>query len=113
MSYQVIGTKKCRSTQKLERLLKELNIKYHFVSLAERELSEGEWNNIFQFYSPISLIDETSSLYKKKKLSFMDYDPKEELMEDNNLLRTPILRINKKVYLDPSPEMVKTLLREK
>lgn len=112
MSCQIIGTKKCRSTQKLERLLKELNIKYHFVSLNDRELSEGEWNNIFQFYSPSSLLDENSSSYKKKKLAFMDCDPKEELYEDNTLLKTPLLRINKKVYLDPSREMVISLFRE-
>lgn len=112
MSFQVIGTRKCRSTQKLERLLKELGVKYHFVSLNDRELSEGEWNNIFQFYSPSFLIDEESSTYKKKRLAFMEYDSKEELYGDNTLLKMPLLRINKKVYLDPSREMVTSLLRE-
>jgi arsenate reductase-like glutaredoxin family protein len=111
MSLQIIGSKKCRSTQKLERLLKERKVKYQFVSLEERNLSTGEWNHIFQFYTAEELIDKNSPLFKKKNLAFLDYNGREELEENNLLLKTPLVRLARKVYLDPSQESLLALLK--
>lgn len=95
---QIIGTKKSKETAKAIRALKERGIDYQFVDLNERELSDGEWNNIFQHYEPDSLIDTTSKIYKKKGFSYMVYDAKEELKENPLLLIIPIIREKGKVY---------------
>ena len=111
MTPQVIGSKKCRSTQKLERLLKERKVSYQLISLDERSLSDGELNHIFQFYKPLELIDENSALFKKKNLAFLDYNAREEIEENNLLLKTPVLRWARKAYLDPSREQVLSLIK--
>ncbi|MBK5200975.1 MAG: hypothetical protein JJE21_05505 [Spirochaetaceae bacterium] len=94
---QIIGTKKCKETNKAIRALKERGIEYQLVDLNERELSDGEWNNIFQHYNPESLIDTTSKIFKKKGFSYMVYDAEVELKENPLLLITPILREKGKV----------------
>ncbi|NCD05201.1 MAG: hypothetical protein EOL97_03695 [Spirochaetia bacterium] len=96
---QIIGTKKCKETQKAIRALKERNIKYQFVDLQERELSAREWENIFSHYDASQLINEQSALYKKKGFSYMIFDAKQELIENNILLITPVLRNKNKVKL--------------
>lgn len=95
---QIIGTKKCKETLKAIRACKERGIAFQMVDLNERELSIGEWNNIFQHYEAQSLIDENSKIYKKKGFSYMVYDAKEELIENSLIMKTPILRHNKKVH---------------
>lgn len=92
MNIQIIGTKKCGDTKKAIRFFQERGIKYHFVDLAERDLSPGEWDNIFRQFPPADLVDEQSGAYKKKGLAWMDYDPREELMENPGLLKTPLTR---------------------
>lgn len=94
---QIIGTKKCKDTAKAIRACKERKIDFQFVNLDEKELSEGEWNNIFQHYDGDSLIDTNSKLYKKKGFQYMEYDAVEELKENPSLLKTPILRSKKRV----------------
>ena len=96
---QVIGTKKCKQTQKAIRALKERNIEYQLVDLKERDLSPREWENIFTHYSGEDLINKTAMAYKKKGFPYMVYDAKEELMENSDLLITPILRSKNKVKL--------------
>lgn len=96
---QIIGTKKCKETQKAIRALKERNIKYQFLDLQERTLADREWENIFSHYDASQLINEQSSIYKKKGFSYMVFDAKEELMENNLLIKTPILRNKNKVKI--------------
>lgn len=90
---QVIGTKKDRNTLKAERFLKERRIEYQFVDLDKYELSEKEWISIFNSVSDLhELIDKDSAFYKKKGYDYLEYDPKEELIEHPELLKKPILR---------------------
>ncbi len=94
---QIIGTKKCKETQKAIRAAKERGIEFQFVDLNERDLSKKEWENIFDHYDGESLINKNSKTYKKKGFSYMVYDAKEELIENSDLLITPIIRSKKRV----------------
>lgn len=96
---QIIGTKKCKETQKAIRAAKERKIDFQFVDLNERELSTREWDNIFAHYEADSLINKNSKYYKKKGFSYMVFDAKEELIENSDLLVTPIIRCKQKVKL--------------
>ena len=89
---QIFGRPSCKNTRKAERFLKERNIDFQYVDLDKKELSAGELNSIFNSIAPIELINENSKEYEKKGLKYMDFDPKEELLSNQKLLVTPIIR---------------------
>ncbi len=97
MNIQIIGTKKCNNTKKAIRFFKERNIPYYFVDLNERELSAGELSAITSRIPASELIDSESKIYKKKGYEYMDFDPLEEISENNLLIRTPVVRNGKLV----------------
>ena len=89
---QLIGRQKCKNTKKAERFLKERNIDFHFLDLNKKELSIGELRNICRFIEPEDLIDKESSVYKKKGYEYMEFDAAEEILENQKLIKTPVLR---------------------
>jgi arsenate reductase-like glutaredoxin family protein len=95
---QIIGTKKCKETAKAIRSCKERNLPFQFVDLAQRSLSEGEWDSLFRTFEPLSLIDSESAYYKKQGYEYREFDPREELVEHPELLKTPILRSKGRVH---------------
>ncbi len=88
---QIIGRKSCFETKKAMRYLSERGRDFQFVDLSQRDLSRGEWDNIFRCVEPDALIDRNSPYYRKR-LVYMEYDPAEELMEHPEIIATPILR---------------------
>ncbi|MBN2051046.1 MAG: glutaredoxin [Spirochaetales bacterium] len=96
---QVIGTKKCKETSKALRFLKERGIQFQFVDLNQRALSAGELANIAASVGRDGLIDRDSKRYRDRGLSYMDYDPLEELETDVELLKTPVIRYGKKAVV--------------
>jgi arsenate reductase-like glutaredoxin family protein len=99
LNIQIIGTKKDSDTRKAERFFSERGIKYQFVDLKERGLSEGELDNISAKISPNKLVDTESKTYQKRGMQYMDFDIREELLEDPSLIKTPIVRNGKDVTL--------------
>ncbi len=89
---QLIGRQKCKNTKKAERFLKERNIDFHFLDLNRKELSAGELRNICRFIDPEDLINKESPEYRKKGYEYMEYDASEEILENQKLIRTPVLR---------------------
>lgn len=89
---QIMGFKKCRNTQKAIRLFKEHGINFQFRDLSVKPLAEGELNNITQKLDPDDLINDESSLYEQKGLLYMEYDAEEEILADNRILNTPLVR---------------------
>ena len=57
LNIQLIGTKKCRDTQKAERFFKERKIPFQFRDLAEKGISKGELDNISSVIPLEELID--------------------------------------------------------
>ena len=112
MGIQIIGTKKCRETQKTERYFKERNIAYHFVDLNQRALSPGELQSVVRAIGADALIDSDSKIYNKKGMQYMDFDPVEELSENPLLMRTPVVRDGHKAVLGYDPDGWKVLLEE-
>jgi arsenate reductase-like glutaredoxin family protein len=92
MNIQIIGTKKCTDTKKAQRFFKDRSVNFHFLDLNEKPLSKGELTKISQKIGKDELIDTESKEYKNKGLAWMDYDAVEEVMENNLLLKTPIVR---------------------
>jgi arsenate reductase-like glutaredoxin family protein len=107
INIQIIGTPKCKNTNKAIRFFKERGIKAHFVDLRERPLSQGELENIKRTIPEDELLDRESKEYVKSGLEYMIFDISEKLLENPLLLRTPIVRNGKNVTVGNSPDIWK------
>jgi len=107
MTIQIIGTKKCKETQKAERYFKERRIPFYFRDLTEKGLAKGELDNITRVISLEDLIDNESKRFKDRGMQFMVYDIKEELLNDPLLLKTPIVRNERLVTIGYKPDVWK------
>lgn len=110
MSIQIFGTKKCFDTKKAERWFKERNVKYQFIDMKEKGMSRGEFNSIVQSLGGADkLINEKSK--DKDLLALMKYltdeDRAEKLFENQQLIRTPVVRSGKKAVTGYFPDIWK------
>ncbi len=108
MNIQIFGTKKCFDTKKAERYFKERNLKFQFIDLKEKGLSKGEFTSVKQAVGGISaMIDENGK--DKNTLALMKYlseeDKEEKLLENQQLLNTPIVRNGKQSTVGYKPEI--------
>ena len=108
MNIQIFGTKKSSETKKAQRWFKERSIAFHFVSLDEKGISPGELDSVLRKYDAEDLIDTNSKAYKKKNLAYMDYDAREEILDDPLLLLMPLIRNGSEVSLGYAPDTWKS-----
>lgn len=102
MTPRIIGSKKSRATQAVERFFKERGLEYQMLELSQTPLSAGELERVAgQCGGYESLIDTESASYRKRGMQYMEFDPREELESDSSLLRIPILRTDKGVAVQP------------
>ncbi|MEO8232667.1 MAG: ArsC/Spx/MgsR family protein [Ignavibacteriota bacterium] len=113
MNIQIIGTKKCKETQKAERYFKERKIPFHFRDLTEKGLAKGELENISRVIPLDDLIDSESKRFKDRGMQCMVFDFEEELLSDPLLLKTPIVRNEKLVTIGFQPDVWKMWLTNK
>jgi len=105
INIQLIGTKKCRDTQKAERFFKERKIPFQFRDLAEKGISKGELDNISRVIPLEELIDKEGKQFEKRNMKFMVYNAEDVLLDDPLLFRTPIVRNGRLVTLGFKPEI--------
>ncbi len=101
MNIIIYGTKKCADTRKAERFFRERKIPVQMRDIGEKPVAEGELKNLVSGRTATDLIDSGSKQYIKRGLAFMEYDAFEELLSDSALLVTPIIRIDRKVFIKP------------
>ena len=108
MNIQIFGTKKCSDTRKAERWFKERGIKYQFIDLKEKGMSKGEFNAVAQVNGGI---DATINLACKDKeaLAKVQYmaDKLTTILENQQVLKTPIVRNGKESTIVYFPEVWK------
>ncbi|MCA0388758.1 MAG: ArsC family transcriptional regulator [Bacteroidetes bacterium] len=112
MNIIIIGTKKCRETQKAERYFKERRVPFHFRDLNEKGLSKGELENITAVLDIEEVFDENSDRYKKLNMQYMVFDKFTKLLDDSLLLKTPVVRNGKKCTVGYEPETWKKWIEE-
>jgi arsenate reductase-like glutaredoxin family protein len=105
MNIQIIGTKRCRETQKAERFFKERRIPYHFRDLSDKGISKGELENISRVIPLDELIDRESKRFKDRGMQFMVFDIEKELLEDSLLMKTPVVRNEKLATVGYNPDV--------
>ena len=105
LNIQLIGTKKCRDTQKAERFFKERKIPFQFRDLAEKGISKGELDNISRVLLLEELLDKEGKQFEKRNMKFMIYNIEDVLLDDPLLFRTPIVRNGRVVTLGYKPDV--------
>ena len=110
MGIQIFGTKKCNDTKKAERFFKERGIKYQFVDMKEKGMSKGEFTSVAQVNGGIEkMINQDAK--DKDTLALIKYiadeDKLEKLLENQHLIKTPVVRNGKQSTLGYQPDVWK------
>ena len=111
MNIQIFGTKKSADTRKAERFFKERGIKFQSVDLKEKGLSRGELTSVLQAAGGVdALIDPDCK--DQQALAMIEYlvpeQKFEKLLENQSVLKQPIVRNGKQATVGYVPEVWKT-----
>ena len=111
MNIQIFGTKKCFDTKKAIRYFKERGIKTQFIDLKKKGLSKGELTSIKQAIGGLDNLIDTNAK-DKDTLALLQYivpeNKEEKLLENQHILKTPIVRNGKKATIGYAPDTWKT-----
>ena len=110
MNIQIFGTKKCFDTKKAERYFKERNVKVQFIDMKEKGMSKGEFISVKQAVGGLeAMLDEKAK--DKDMLAMLNYlspeDKEEKILENQKVLKTPIVRNGKQATIGYQPEVWK------
>ena len=92
MNIQIFGTKKSFDTKKAQRYFKERRIKFQFIDLREKEMSKGELQSVMRAAGGLDAL----------------IDPKAKDLENQQILREPIVRNGKQATVGYVPDTWKT-----
>ena len=111
MNIQIFGTKKCFDTKKAERWFKERRVKYQMIDLKEKGMSRGELQSVVQAVKGLdNLLDpaakDTQTLALVKYL--VDTDKLDKVFENQQLIKTPVVRNGKQATVGYQPDIWKT-----
>ena len=127
MNIQIFGTKKCNDTKKAERFFKERGIKYQFIDMKEKGMSKGEFNSVAQANGGLenminwegrtksgglrSCADRSGAETDQDILALIKYiadeDKLEKVLENPQVIKTPVVRNGKQSTLGYQPDVWK------
>lgn len=111
MTVQLFGTKKSNATKKIERYLKERSIPFQFIDIASKAPAERELEALASAAGGFDeLIDSDSKSYRNRRMEYLDFDAREELLQDATLLRVPAIRCDAGVAIQPDEKRLAELL---
>lgn len=110
MNIQIFGTNKCFDTKKAMRYFKERNVKYQFIDMKEKGMSKGEYNSVKQAVGGLdAMLDPKCK--DKDTLALIQYiageDKDEKVLENQKVIKTPIVRNGKLATVGFCPEVWK------
>ena len=116
MNIQIFGTKKCNDTKKAERFFKERGIKFQFIDMKEKGMSKGEFNSVAQVNGGLENMINWEG--KDKDLLALikyiaDEDKLEKVLENPQVIKTPVVRNGKQSTLGYQPDVWKAWKQEK
>ena len=113
MNIQIFGTKKCNETKKAERFFKERGIKYQFIDMKEKGMSKGEFTSVAQSNGGLEAMLNKEAK-DKDALALIKYiaeeDKLEKILENQQLIKTPIVRNAKLSTIGYQPDVWKDWL---
>lgn len=111
MNIQIFGTKKSFDTKKAQRYFKERRIKFQFIDLREKEMSKGELQSVMRALGGIdAVIDQGAKDQDTVALiAYLAQSQKfDKLLENQQVLREPIVRNGAKATVGYCPDVWKT-----
>lgn len=111
MNIQIFGTKKSFDTKKAQRYFKERRIKFQFIDLREKEMSKGELQSVMRAAGGLdALIDPKAKDQDTVALiAYLAESQKfDKLLENQQVLREPIVRNGKQATVGYEPDTWKT-----
>ena len=110
MNIQIFGTKKCNDTKKAERFFKERGIKSQFIDMKEKGMSKGEFTSVAQANDGLdNMINwegkDQDILALIKYIA--DEDKLEKVLENPQVIKTPVVRNGKQSTLGYQPDVWK------
>ena len=110
MNIQIFGTKKCNNTKKAECFFKERGINYQFIDMKEKGMSKGEFTSVAQANGGIeNMINQDCK--DEDILALIKYiaeeDKLEKILENPQVIKTPVVRNGKQSTLGFKPEVWK------
>lgn len=114
MGIQIFGTNKCFDTKKAQRFFKERGVSFQFIDLLDKGMSKGEMKSVIASAGGIDcIINENAK--DKDTLSLIKYltdDAKlDKLLENQHIIKTPIVRSGLKAAVGNAPEKWKELAK--
>ena len=113
MAIQIFGTKKCKDTQKAERFFKERNVKYQFIDMKEKGMSKGELVSVM---NAVGGLENVLNMECKDKDALVlikyiaDEDKIEKILDNQQVIKTPIVRNGNKATVGYEPEKWKEFI---
>ena len=108
MNIQIFGTSKCFDTKKAQRWFKERGVKFQMIDLKEKGMSRGEFDNVKRAlggWQP--MLNENAR--DKQTLALLqclvEYQQEDKLFENQQLLKTPIVRNGRAATVGYCPEV--------
>ena len=105
MNVQIFGKSKCFDTKKAERWFKERRIKYQYIDLQKYGMSAGEFRSVKNAVGFDSLLDEKAPGAEEVKYLAYQEDKEEKLLDNQRLIRTPVVRNGKQATVGYAPEV--------
>jgi arsenate reductase-like glutaredoxin family protein len=105
MNIQIFGKNKCFDTKKAERWFKERRIKYQYIDLDKYPMSRGEFTSVKAALGLEGMLDEKAKGIENLRYLAYAADKEDKLFENQNLLKTPIVRNGKKATSGYAPEV--------
>ena len=104
MNIQIFGKSKCFDTKKAERYFKERRIKFQSIDLVKKGISPGELKSVKQAIGLNNLIDDKHP--DAALLQYLAYedDKIEKILDNPQLLKTPIVRNGKQATVGYQPD---------
>ncbi len=110
MNIQIFGTKKCNDTKKAERFFKERGIKIQFIDLKEKGMSKGELTSVASAVGGVMAMV-NSDAKDKDTVALIQYiadeDKFDKLLENQQIIKTPVVRNGRQATLGYQPEVWK------
>ena len=105
MNIQIFGKNKCFDSKKAERWFKERRIKYQYIDVVKYGMSRGEFQSVKSAVGFENLLDSDAPGAEDVKYLAYQEDREEKLLENQKLLKTPIVRNGKKATVGYAPEV--------
>lgn len=108
---QIFGTRKCQDTKKAHRWFKERGIPFQSIDLDEKGISPGELGSVVSALGAEGVLDRGGKRFAERGLAHMEFDPVEEMLSDQGLIKTPIVRDGRRAVCGADPKAWEALTK--